>query len=186
LTSKYIYWFKQLNKDSIEIAGGKGANLGEMANAGFPVPPGFVISADAYWDFIVSTDLKDDVSELLDGLDVNDSNKLQDVANQIQKMIINQKMPLELKREIVKAYLEMKGSAPELNVPDSKKPGILKMSRENPFVAVRSSATAEDLPDASFAGQQATYLNIKGDEALIKAVQACWASLFTSRAITLT
>jgi pyruvate,water dikinase len=183
LTSKYIYWFKQLNKDSIEIAGGKGANLGEMANAGFPVPPGFVISADAYWDFIVSTDLKDDVSELLDGLDVNDSNKLQDVANQIQKMIINQKMPLELKREIVKAYLEMKGSAPELNVPDSKKPGILKMSRENPFVAVRSSATAEDLPDASFAGQQATYLNIKGDEALIKAVQACWASLFTSRAI---
>jgi len=181
--SKYIRWFKELNKDSLDVAGGKGANLGEMYNKGFPIPPGFVVTADAYWDFIISTDLKSHITDILEGLDVNDNVKLQDVANQIQKSIIKQKMPIELKRQIVKAYLDMSGRAPELNVPDSKKPDLLKMSRDKQFIAVRSSATAEDLPEASFAGQQATFLNIKGDEAVAKAVQACWASLFTSRAI---
>ncbi len=177
----YIAWFEELDKNSIGIAGGKGANLGEMHKAGFPIPPGFVVTADAYWDFITSTNLKEHIEELLKDLDVEDTKKLQDVANQIQKLIISQKMPLQLKREIVKAYKQLGGEKKFGEV--TKKVPMVSISRELPFVAVRSSATAEDLPEASFAGQQATFLNVRGEEQVVKATQACWASLFTARAI---
>jgi len=156
-----IKFFKDISKKDILIAGGKGASLGEMTKAGFPVPPGFVIVAQAYGQFLNANKLPDKMSALLKGLDIEDTAKLDKAAEEIQKLILAQKFPEDLKKEILAAYREL-GQG---------------------FVAARSSATAEDLPSASFAGQQATYLNVKGDAQLIKAVQECWASLFTARAI---
>ena len=163
--SKIIYWFREIGKEDVSVAGGKGANLGEMFRAGFPIPPGFVIGSNAYFDFLKITGLKSKIEELLKGLDVNDTAQLQKVAEQIQRMIEEGKMPESMRDEIIRAYEKL---AKELG--------------EEPLVAVRSSATAEDLPKASFAGQQATFLNVN-KEGLVKAVKKCWASLFTARAI---
>ncbi len=180
----YIAWFKELNKESIAVAGGKGANLGEMLNAGFPVPQGFAVVADAYWEFLVETRLKEEIEEVLKHLDVDDNNSLQDTSNQIQKLILNAKMSERIGSEIKEAYKMLCAGGPsKYKLLPSKALDIIKLSRDSIFVAVRSSATAEDLPEASFAGQQATYLNIKGADEVVKAVQACWASLFTARAI---
>ncbi len=170
----YVVWFKDLNKDSILVAGGKGANLGEMFNLGLPVPPGFAVSAQTYKEFIEKTGLKEKIEDKLKGLDVNDTDKLQQVAKQIQDLVISTAVPSEISEEIIDCY-ELLGS-------DGKEAHGLVEAKEV-FVAVRSSATAEDLPSASFAGQQATYLNVKGKDKIVKAVRACWASLFTARAI---
>jgi pyruvate,water dikinase len=155
-----IIWFKEISKDDVAKVGGKGANLGEMYNAGMPIPPGFCVSAKAYEKFVNSTELNNDIMKILSGLDCEDTAKLQDASEKIQEMVIFAKMPESLSEEIISAYGKLEG-----------------------FVAVRSSATAEDLPEASFAGQQATYLNVSGAESVVKKVQECWASLFTSRAI---
>ncbi len=181
--SKYIKWLKELNKNSIPQAGGKGANLGEMYNNGFPVPNAFVVVADAYWDFIIKTRAKEEIEELLSELDVNNTEQLSDICNQIQKIIINSKMPDEIAQEIKNAYLELAAGGPEQAkiIANKNIGGLLNMSKELPFVAIRSSATAEDLPSASFAGQQATFLNIKGTSNVVDAVKKCWASLFTAR-----
>lgn len=175
----YITWFKQISKDDIAVAGGKGANLGEMFNAGFPVPPGFAVTAQCYQYFIEKTRLKDKILAIIKTINVDDTEKLQASANEIQKLIISTEVPLGIRDEIIESY-------EALEVPDLKKvKHVIELAnlKEFPFVAVRSSATAEDLPQASFAGQQATFLNIKGVDQLIKAVRACWASLFTARAI---
>jgi len=156
---KNILNLKELSKNSIEIAGGKGANLGEMFNAGFNVPEAFVVSAQAYADFL-GKDLKNNIAKELNKLDIEDSLKLDKISKKIQSLIEKAKFPKELKKEIEYSYKNI-----------------------NDFVAVRSSATTEDLKTASFAGMQATFLNIKGVDQLIKHVQKCWASLFTSRAI---
>lgn len=156
---KFIKFFKELNKQDIPIAGGKGANLGEMARANFQVPPGFVIVAQAYAQFLEP--IKQKISNLLEGLDIENTELLDRIANDIQKIIMVHGFPEDFKKEILEAYKEL-GEG---------------------YVAVRSSATTEDLPSASFAGQQATYLNVRGDQQVIEAVQKCWASLFTSRAI---
>lgn len=157
----FIKQFKEISKKDVSIAGGKGASLGEMTKAKFPVPQGFVIVAQAYEQFLQETKTKEKITKLLKNLDVENTEQLDKTANQIQKIICEQKFPENLKKEILKSCKELGKS----------------------FVAVRSSATTEDLPSASFAGQQATFLNIKGDKQLIKAVQDCWASLFTARAI---
>lgn len=170
----YVVWFKDLNKDSIDVAGGKGANLGEMFNIGLPVPGGFSITAQTYKEFIERTGLDDRIQEKLINLDVEDTEKLQSISKEIQEMVSKTEIPDHIKEEIIDNYELLgadKQSAQNLVDPDEV------------FVAVRSSATAEDLPEASFAGQQATFLNIKGKDALIKAVRDCWASLFTARAI---
>ncbi len=169
----YVAWFKDLNKDSIPVAGGKGANLGEMFNLGLPVPGGFAVTAQTYKEFIEKTGLKQKISGLLTGLDVNDTKKLQHTATAIQKVILDTPLPEEMAEEIKDSY-ELLGSGKEAHS---------LVEGEEVFVAVRSSATAEDLPNASFAGQQATYLNIKGKDNVVAAVHACWASLFTARAI---
>jgi len=158
---KAIVWFKEVTKKDIPLVGGKGANLGEMTNARIPVPPGFIVTANAYYDFLQRSKIADKIGKLLEPLDVNDSKQLQQVANKVKDIILNATMPPELAKEIQEAYI--------------------KMGRG--LVAVRSSATAEDLPTASFAGQQTTFLNVQGEEEVVAAVQECWASLFRPRAI---
>jgi pyruvate,water dikinase len=159
--AKAVVWFNEVTKKDIPLAGGKGANLGEMTNASIPVPPGFIVTADAYFDFIEKAGLHDKIKTLLEPIDVRNSKQLQETAVKVQKLITDAKMPAETARAIEEAYVKMgKG-----------------------LVAVRSSATAEDLPEASFAGQQATFLNIQGEKNVVTAVQGCWASLFGARAI---
>jgi len=169
----YVAWFKDLNKDSIATAGGKGANLAEMINAGLPVPDGFAITAQTYKEFIERTGIKDKIQDKLSGLNVDDTATLQRVAKEVQKIIIDTEIPEEMKEEIIDNY-ELLGAEKEAHD---------LVEAKEVFVAVRSSATAEDLPEASFAGQQATYLNVKGNAKVMTAVRACWASLFTARAI---
>jgi pyruvate,water dikinase len=158
---KAVVWFKEVTKKDIPLVGGKGANLGEMTNAGIPVPQGFIVTAAAYFDFIEQAGLDSKIQALLKTIDVQDSKQLQEVAAEVQQVIIKADMPPETAKAIEQAYVKMgKG-----------------------LVAVRSSATAEDLPEASFAGQQATFLNVQGEKDVVRAVQDCWASLFGARAI---
>ncbi|MBN1690819.1 MAG: phosphoenolpyruvate synthase [Dehalococcoidia bacterium] len=158
---KVIAWFEEITREDIGIAGGKGANLGEMVHAGIPVPPGFVVTATAYYDFLEATDLMGEIRKLLKDVDANDSRALQDASYHIKEKFVSVAMPEHMVKEIQTSYRKLGGG----------------------LVAVRSSATAEDLPDASFAGQQRTFLNIQGEESVVRAVQECWASLFESRAI---
>lgn len=160
----HVLWFKDINKNDIPLVGGKGANLGEMVKAGIPVPDGFVVTAKAYFDFINSTSIKKKIMTELSGLDVDDSDKLLKASERIKTAILQAEMPKELSEEIKQFYLELSGE-------------------NDKYVAVRSSATAEDLPEASFAGQQESFLEIKGWKSVVSHVQKCWASLFTARAI---
>jgi pyruvate,water dikinase len=158
---KVIAWFDEVGKNDIRLVGGKGANLGELTQAKIPVPPGFIVTSDAYFDFIKTTKITEFINHYLKFLDVNDSALLHETANEIKSKISTAKMPEYIKSEIKDAYKKLNAK----------------------MVAVRSSATAEDLPDASFAGQQRTFLNVTGEDDVIKAVQNCWASLFEPRAI---
>lgn len=164
---KYIKWFDEISKKDVGIVGGKGANLGELTAFGLPVPPGFCVTAQSYLKFIDYAGLDEIVRLLMESLDVEDTDKLTQVSKDIQKKIREGEFYPELKEEILTTYREF-----------SNKIGV-----KNPEVAVRSSATAEDLPDASFAGQQDTYLHISGEDELLKHIRDCFASLWTSRAI---
>lgn len=164
---KLIAWLDELSNRDVDIAGGKGASLGEMWNAGLPVPPAFIVTAEAYRYFIRETKLDKKIREILKDVDVNNPEELNKKSEEIRKLILDAKMPKDLEIIIIESYNRLCEESGE----------------EEVFVAVRSSATAEDLPDASFAGQQETYLNIKGAENVVKAVQRCFASLFTPRAI---
>jgi len=157
--------FKEIEKEDIPLVGGKGANLGEMSQAGFPTPPGFCLTANAYRKVIAANDFEPKIRVLLSDLNVENTKKLNENAKKIQELILRADIPDELVFEIFNLYRHLK-------------PG-----NNTPLVAVRSSATAEDLPDASFAGQQESYLNIKGEANLIQAVRKAWASLFGARAI---
>ena len=178
-----ILWFKDLHNSDIPKVGGKAANLGEMTNANFPIPPGFVVTADAFRRFLVYAKLKDDIYPLLNKLNTNDNTTLQETAKQIQKLIISKEVPEDIRRDILEAYENLSIDKIMFEQAGRQAYDIIKAGRDLPLVAVRSSATAEDLPEASFAGQQATYLNIKGNDSLVQAVKECWASLFTARAI---
>ncbi|PIR43628.1 phosphoenolpyruvate synthase [candidate division WWE3 bacterium CG10_big_fil_rev_8_21_14_0_10_32_10] len=156
--------FSGLNKSSLPIAGGKGANLGEMFNAGIPVPDGFVVTADAYYYFLDKSSLRHKIQTELENLDIQNSESLNSAAENIKNAILSAEMPSEIKDSIISSYHTLCGN-------------------DDHYVAVRSSATAEDLPDASFAGQQDTFLNIKGADEVVRHVQKCWASLFGARAI---
>jgi len=167
--TKIILWFEELTKEDVPLVGGKNANLGEMLRAGIPVPPGFAVTAYAYKLFIEKTGIKDKIYQILKekapkGAKPED---YMEASKEIRELIEKTPMPKEIEDEIVKAYREL-----------SKRVG-----KEEEFVAVRSSATAEDLPGASFAGQQETFLNVKGEREVVERVQKCWSSLFTPRAI---
>ena len=156
-----ILWFSEVTKDDIPLAGGKGANLGEMSQARIPVPPGFIVTATAFFNFMKGSGLAGKIKDLLEHLDTEDSSKLHQAASRIKELILSTPMPKETADEIKQAYHKL-GQG---------------------LVAVRSSATAEDLPEASFAGQQSTFLNVEGEDNVVPAVQKCWASLFEPRAI---
>ncbi len=158
---KFVVWFHDVKKEDIPLVGGKGANLGEMTNAGIPVPQGFIVTAEAYFYFIEQSGIAGTIAGLLDPLDIQNNRQLQEVAARVQQVILSAEIPAEISEEIEKAYVRMGRG----------------------LVAVRSSATAEDLPEASFAGQQATFLNIIGDKNVVQSVRQCWASLFGARAI---
>lgn len=159
--SKLIAWFDEVENKDIPLVGGKGANLGELRKAKIPVPNGFNVTAPAYYYFIEQTKIKRFIAKTLKGLDPENSKALNRASRDIKKKILSVDFPKDLENAIKDAYHKLGGFE----------------------VAVRSSATAEDLPGASFAGQQATFLNIKGSNEVLKAVHNCYASLFEARAI---
>lgn len=165
----FLLWFDQLERKDVAIAGGKSSSLGEMTSkVDVPVPYGFATTACAYKYFFEKTGLDKKVKALVAELtNVDDTALLRDVCKRIREAIMAEKMPEDLQAQIAAAYEEL-----------GKKVG-----QADPFVAVRSSATAEDLPDASFAGQQDTYLNVKGAETVVDKVKECYASCFTDRAV---
>ncbi|MFA4701639.1 phosphoenolpyruvate synthase [Pyrococcus kukulkanii] len=195
---KFIKWFEELSKEDVPLVGGKGANLGEMTKAGIPVPPGFCVTAEAYKYFVENVKVsKEDIKKILgekankgtiaevlaqapdeprilqewimdiiSRTNVDDSKQLQENTEAIRELIKALDMPPEIADEIKQAYKELSQ----------------RFGQEEVYVAVRSSATAEDLPEASFAGQQETYLDVLGADDVIDKVKKCWASLWTARA----
>ena len=166
----YIIWFDHLGMSDVDRVGGKNASLGEMisnlANAGVTVPGGFATTAHAYREFLATDGLKDKIDDALEKLDVNDVNELARVGSQIRQWVIDTDLPDVLEKPLAEAYAK------------------LQDGNEHMAVAVRSSATAEDLPDASFAGQQETFLNVVGLQQVRRAVKEVFASLFNDRAIS--
>ena len=177
-----ILWLKEISKNSISKVGGKGANLGEMYNAKLPIPKAFAVTADTYRLFLERTGIQHEINQSLKNLDIENTGQLKETAEKIQNIILSVPMPQDIKKDIIKAYSNLNIDQDLINQAPSALQ-FIKAGRDNPFVAVRSSATAEDLPSASFAGQQETYLNIKGPEQVLQAVHQCWASLYTARAI---
>ena len=164
----YICWFNEIRNADVELVGGKGANLGEMSGNGFPVPPGFCLTAHAYRDFITSTGLDRAITAVLADTNLDEAEAVETATARIRELITAQSVPEDMALEILQSYDQL-----------SQKLGL---GNSATAVAVRSSATAEDLPTASFAGQQDTYLNIRGEAALLEHVKRCWASLWTARA----
>ncbi len=158
-----ILWLEEIRKEDIAAVGGKGASLGEMSSMGLPVPGGFVVTSRAFRHFLIDTGIEQPLFSHLENLNVDDNNALEQASKKARALVMKAKMPASLKDRIRESYQ--------------------KLNEGRMVVAVRSSATAEDLPDASFAGQQETYLNIKGEKNLLDAVQKCWASLYGARAI---
>jgi len=157
--------FNQVGKDDISLVGGKGANLGEMIQNDFPIPDGFIVTSAAYFEIIELNSLKPKIKALIEQIDNHDINSLTRISQAIKKLIFSAYIPDSIAKEIINHYLKLGSGSNQT------------------LVAVRSSATAEDLPDASFAGQQETFLNIRGEANLIQAIRGCWASLFEPRAM---
>ncbi|KRO00745.1 phosphoenolpyruvate synthase [Companilactobacillus kimchiensis] len=163
-----VLWFDELHREDVNLVGGKSSSLGEMTSSmDVPVPYGFATTARAYRYFMQQTGLNDKVNALLEGIqDYESSDELHKTCEQIRNLIVGATMPADLAEDIKKGYSDL----------------AEKMGQTDPFVAIRSSATAEDLPNASFAGQQESYLNIKGADDVVNRVQQCYSSLFTDRA----
>jgi pyruvate,water dikinase len=168
----FVLWFSQLGIKDVPLVGGKNASLGEMYRKltpqGINIPDGFAVTAEAYFYLLKKTEIEKKIKTILNSLNIKSLASLSSVGSQIRTLILNANFPKELEQEIIKFYHELSR----------------KYKTQNVDVAVRSSATAEDLPDASFAGQQETYLNIRGEKALLAACHRCFASLFTNRAIS--
>jgi len=168
---KYILWFKEINIKDVPIVGGKNASLGEMyrnlSKKGVNIPNGFAISAQAYFYFLEKGKIKKTIQDILSEFNPKSIKSLQKTGKKIRKLILDTPLPQDLEKDIIKNYQK-----------------LCKIYKQDDLdVAVRSSATAEDLPSASFAGQHETYLNVRGEEELLKAVKKSYASLFTDRAI---
>jgi pyruvate,water dikinase len=160
-----ILFFKEIDKNDTNIVGGKCANLGEMTKAGFPVPNGFAITIAAYDTFLKENKLIDRIYDFLKTIDVDDPAQLDNASKKVQKMVITGSISSRVAHEVINSYKKLSGRF------------------KNALVAVRTSATAEDMPDSSFAGMGTTLLNIRGEANLLNAVRECWASLFTGRSI---
>jgi len=172
MKSEYVVWLDKVNLSNLDKVGGKNASLGELisglSSRGINVPSGFVVSVDSYWEFIEYNKLKPSILALLDKCSVDDVESLSRTGLHIRMLMKNADMPPALCQEVLNAYAELSN----------------RYKQEVTDVAVRSSATAEDLPDASFAGQQETYLNVRGGQEVLSTVRNCFASLFTDRAIS--
>ncbi|OGH06152.1 MAG: phosphoenolpyruvate synthase [Candidatus Levybacteria bacterium RBG_16_35_11] len=162
---KLVAWFKEVGKEDVSLVGGKGANLGEIINSGLPVPNGFIITSTAYYNFIKENKLALKIKHLLSTVNFEKQESLDQVSKHIKQTIIKGTISQELVSQVYSAYRQLSGSLKDI------------------LVAVRSSATAEDLAGASFAGQQETFLNVKGEAALLEKIKEGWASLFEPRAI---
>jgi pyruvate, water dikinase len=171
----YVVGLEQIGKDDIKKAGGKGANLGEIIKIGIPVPEGFVVTTSSFDRLIQIYNLGKALQEIIEKTNVDDTTALLQASKKLKGIILSQKMPNEVMSKVIQSYKNMSTTdAIELNSHEIK---------EASLVAVRSSATAEDLPTASFAGQQATFLNVTGEKNLIESIMKCWASLYEPRAI---
>ena len=164
----YILWFDQVSANSIPSVGGKNASLGELTKLGMPVPPGFAITSSAYDYFIRSNNINDFIKNQLSQINTSDLQQLETVSKSIRDRILTGQFPKDLQDAIAANYERLCNITKENNV----------------SCAVRSSATAEDLPTASFAGQQETFLNVKGKEEILERVRECFSSIFTSRSIS--
>lgn len=186
-THQYIVWFEEVNKGDVGLVGGKGANLGEMTNAHLPIPYGFVVTSHAYFYFVEKAGIMHKIKEVLGMVNYDNNNELEQASKHIQEIILNAPVPEDLSNKILEYYDAMPAKEEAYFKKGASKfsEGMhkLRAAFSAPLVAVRSSATAEDLPTASFAGQQETYLNVKGEHELLRKVKECWASLFTQRAI---
>ncbi len=156
----YLKSFQEISKNDVEIAGGKGASLGEMTRNGIPVPPGFVVTAPAFEQFLADTDLGVEIKAILPKVDAKNMDTVESASDKIRDLMRDQEFPKDLGNEILKGFSKLKAE----------------------YVAVRSSATAEDSAVASWAGELETYLNVTRDN-LLESVKKCWSSLFTPRAI---
>ncbi len=174
----FIKTFKQLSKKDVAIAGGKGASLGEMTGAGMSVPPGFVVLASAFDQFLKETDLDAEIESVQKKVNHKDINSVDKASAEIRRMILDVDMPKDLQKGIMEAYDKLFNTTPSrlARHPSYSRRGLLQL------VAVRSSATAEDSKVASWAGELETYLNVT-EKDVIKQVKKCWSSLFTPRAI---
>ena len=157
-----LAWFQDLPPHGVALAGGKGASLGDMTRAGLLVPPGFVVCTGAFRSFLQAHDGLQVIQEIINGLDVNDQAELARAEKGVHDLILSKTLPASLTKEISAAYTQL---------------------GDNVEVAVRSSALSEDGAEASFAGQQETFLNVRGVDSVLRHVQACWASFFTARAL---
>ena len=164
---QHILWFDECSKNTLPLVGGKNANLGELVNAGIRVPPGFAVTSDAFAKFMEKTGLWANVKEVLNDISPSEIKRVSKAGKEIRQAILSTPIPDEICDEIMAAYELLCDECGVPNLP----------------VAIRSSATAEDLEDASFAGQQDTYLWIWGNDEVVLATHKCWASLFTDRAI---
>ena len=165
MENRSVVWLEEVGKEDIAIVGGKGASLGEMMHAELPVPGGFAVTAQAFRRFIDENIAGDELFKCLE-IDVDNPEVLNEAERKAKKLIMEGKIPQDIENSIRSKYRE-----------------LCDREGHEVYVAVRSSATAEDLPGASFAGQQDTFLNIKGEENVIEAVRKCWASLYGARAI---
>jgi pyruvate,water dikinase len=157
-----VAWFEDLPLHSVSMAGGKGASLGDMARAGLPVPPGFVVCAAAFRSFLAANGGRDVIRRAIEHLNVNDESQLDRAEKTIRSFLLDQRLPSALNADVQAAYRRL---------------------GRNAVVAVRSSAISEDSQGASFAGQQETFLNVRDIEAVLHYVRECWASFFTARAL---
>jgi pyruvate,water dikinase len=166
---KYVLWFDETGKDAVNLVGGKVASLGELINAGFPIPPGFAVTSEAYKEFVRYNNLSETIGKMLAPLkdNMDDYILLEETSFRIRNLIESADMPKGVEEAISSAYHELE-----------EETGV-----DNLRVAVRSSATAEDMDDASFAGQHDSYLNVKGVNQVINKVKRCWSSLFTPRVL---
>ncbi|MFQ5452317.1 MAG: PEP/pyruvate-binding domain-containing protein, partial [Candidatus Paceibacterota bacterium] len=185
MDKKLIVWFDEVDKDDVGLVGGKGANLGEMLSGGFPIPYGFIVTSHAYFYVVEQNRLKHRIKHAVTNINYENSKELHAASSQIKKLFLKAEIPEDLTKTIVSYYHELVLRESRVFRKNKLQKALkhVKSAINSPLTAVRSSATAEDLPEASFAGQQDTFLNVKGENHLLEKVKACWASLFTERAM---
>ncbi len=163
----YVLWFQECDMNDVPRVGGKNASLGELLKAGIPVPPGFAVTTETYYRFLKETGIREEINRILGGVRAEDTNTGEKASREVRELIEGAPVSIEIEDYIGEFYRRLSEQCHVPAVP----------------VAVRSSATAEDLPDASFAGQQETFLWVRGVDNVLEHVRKCWSSLFTPRAI---